>query len=215
VLLTLLGVVVLLGAVAAAVIVLGDNEDEGARATHPAAKGAQEGNQPADPPVSSAGQVPTAGSGPEEVTCWDGARAASQQDCTTPTGQRGLATVFPSLTAECVAVEPKIAEKVEVFECQHRDYLLRFTRWEPSYDWLAYYDAENGVPGTEWDVEDVVAGRQWLSFENSPDETDPWQWSAAYDDFPFSVSIESPDEAGRRAGILEVQVVPASRVGLR
>lgn len=122
--------------------------------------------------------------------------------------------MFPSLTADCQAITPKIQGKLEVFDCQRRDYLLRFTRWEQGYDRFAYYDAENGVVGTEWAVKGEVAGRQWLSFESSPDETDPWQWSASYRDFPLSVSVESDTEDGRRAGILELKVRPPSQVGL-
>jgi hypothetical protein len=184
-----------LGAVATAVLVLRDDDatDDSSQPSAPAS-GAAKSAEPSEADASTAEQ---------------------QEGCPVPVGRRGLAAVFPSLTSDCESVVPKIPEKAEVFECPHQDYLLRFTRWEQSYDWLAYYDAENGVPGTEWDVDGEVSGRQWLSFENSPDETDPWQWSAAYERFPFSLSIESATEDGRREGILEVQVVSASKVGLR
>jgi TIR domain len=152
-------------------------------------------------------------SGP--VTCWDNSSAPDAAHCSTPTGLAGLATVFPGLTPACTPVDSPIEGKAEVYECQHDGFIVRFTRWDPGFDKETYYEVENPVASQQWEVGGEPAGLQWFSIENDPEETEPYQWSAAYDGLPFSLSVEGETSADRSSGVSELKLVPPSRIGLK
>ena len=125
-----------------------------------------------------------------------------------------MATVFPGLTAACTPVDSPIEGKAEVYECVHDGFLVRFTRWDEGFDKQAYYEVENQVPSQPWQVGGEPAGFQWFSIDEDPEETQPYQWSAAYDSLPFSLSVEGDTSADRSSGVSELSLVPPSRVGL-
>jgi hypothetical protein len=151
-------------------------------------------------------------SGP--VACWDNSSAPDAAHCPVPTGRAGMATVFPGLTASCTPVDSPVEGKAEVYECAHDGFLVRFTRWDEGFDKLAYYEVENQVASQPWQVGGEPAGSQWFSIDEDPEETQPYQWSAAYDSLPFSLSVEGDTSADRSSGVSELSLVPPSRVGL-
>ena len=163
--------------------------------------------------VSSPGSASAAAAGP--VTCWDNSSAPDARHCPVPKGRAGMATVFPELTPDCTPVESPIEGKAEVYECVHDGYLVRFTRWDLGFDKETYYGVENQVPSQPWQIGGAPAGLQWFSIDNDPEETQPYQWSAAYDSVPFSLSVEGDTEADRSAGIAHLRLVPLSRIGLK
>jgi hypothetical protein len=181
----------------------GDDANDGSAkgsSTSPAAKSAPGSND-------SSGD-----SGP--VTCWDGSAAPDAAHCPVPTGLAGMATVFPGLTADCTVVDSPIEGKAEVYECEHDGFLVRYTRWDEGFDKESYYSLDNQVASQEWEVGGEPAGLQWFSIDNDPEETQPYQWSAAYDGQPFSLSIEGDTSADRSAGVSGLQLVPLSQIGL-
>jgi len=163
--------------------------------------------------VSSQGSPTAAAAGP--VTCWDNSSAPDAGHCPVPKGRAGMVTVFPALTPDCTVVESPIEGKAEVYECVHDGYLVRFTRWDLGFDKETYYGVENQVPSQPWQIGGAPAGLQWFSIDDDPEETQPYQWSAAYDSVPFSLSVEGDTEADRSAGIAQLRLVPLSRVGLK
>jgi len=162
---------------------------------------------------TSAEATPTATPGP--VTCWDNSSARDAVHCPVPTGRAGMATVFPGLTTDCTQVVSPIEGKAEVYECVHDGFLVRYTRWDVGFDKETYYGVENQVPSQPWQIGGAPAGLQWFSIDNDPEETQPYQWSAAYDSVPFSLSVEGDTEADRSAGVSELRLVPLSRIGLK
>ena len=146
------------------------------------------------------------------VGCWNGTDAPSRQDCGLPSGPEGLATVFPSM-AGCAATTSTVAGKVEVFECAYGDFIVRYTRWAQGFDRYGYLDSANGVEAAEWYAQGEFAGRQWTSYESG--DPQPYQWSATYRYFPYSVSVEGTSEAARQRGVAAVVVTAPSRIGLR
>ncbi|MBD8869849.1 serine/threonine-protein kinase [Nocardioides donggukensis] len=151
----------------------------------------------------------------EDQTCWGGAVVATAADCARPRGRAGLASVFASLDAQCQPVEaPAIAGKAEVFTCRYGDYLMRYTRWEPEADRFGHYDRANpGATREEWLLDGELAGLQWTSFEAG--DREPFQWSAAYFDAEYSVSVEGISAQARRTGMDRVRATPLDRIGLR
>jgi hypothetical protein len=131
-------------------------------------------------------------------------------------GRAGLAAVFPSLDDACgIPGEIVVTGKVEVFNCDYGEYLIRYTRWREDTDRVGYYDEANpGARRARWSISGVRAGLQWTSFEASPRETKPFQWSATYQSFPYSVSVEAVSDADRRAGVARVRAVEPSELGL-
>ncbi len=148
------------------------------------------------------------------VTCWDASSAPAADQCPLPAGREGMITVFPDLTQACAEVASPIEGKAEVYECRHDGFIVRFTRWDEGFDKLAYYEVENRVESEPWEVGGEPAGLQWFSIEADPAETDPYQWSAAYESLPFSLSVEGESSADRSSGVSELKLVPPSRVGL-
>ena len=120
-----------------------------------------------------------------------------------------MATVFPGLTAACTPVDSPIEGKAEVYECVHDGFLVRFTRWDEGFDKVAYYEVENQVPSQPWQVGGEAAGLQWFSIEDDPEETQPYQWSAAYDSLPFSLSVEGETSGRPQRGRLGAEPRPA------
>ncbi len=170
---------------------------------------------PAAPPVTA---TPAPAAPPAStVACWDGSTGTDRLSCGAPTGRAGLATVFPSLAVDsnCHPVIATVAGKAEVYECLHGNILLRYSRWNVGYDRYAYYDASNGLPGSEWYIGDEFAGRQWSSYDSSAGETRRYQWSASYRYSPFSVSVEGATEADRIDGKRLIQLALPSHIGLR
>jgi actin-like ATPase involved in cell morphogenesis len=181
------------------------------------------GAKPEDPVAERVrSSAPEPGSTPTHtktaaVTCWDGREVADPSHCSTPTGRLGFASVFPSFDAQChPAVLGDAPGKKEVFVCYYDDhrYLIRYSRWTPGADRLAYYrEANAGAHEEAWDIAGRHAGRQWTSFEVGDEQ--PYQWSAAYDDEPFSVSVEATSAALRAEGIKRVVARSSTQAGLR
>ena len=172
---------------------------------------ASDTQQPSPTQVTSA-IADSANTGP--VTCWDRSSAPDVGDCPVPAGRAGMATVFPGLTSACTPVESPVEGKDEVYECLHNGFVVRYTRWDPTFDKERYYEVENQVASQPWQVEGEAAGLQWFSVEQDPAEEQPYQWSAAYAGLPFSLSVEGESSADRSAGVSELELVPPSRVGL-
>jgi hypothetical protein len=74
-----------------------------------------------------------------------------------------------------------------------------------------------GVFSEPWLVGGEPAGWTWTAIDRDPAETKDYQWSAAYENFPFSVSVEGHSFADRKAGVTAVMdvAVPPSRIGLQ
>ncbi len=180
--------------------------------TAAAAHATNASHEPEDPATSDQSPPATEASGP--VACWDNSTAPDAARCPVPTGLTGMTSVFPGLTAACTPKESPIEGKAEVYECQHDGFILRFTRWDEGFDKEAYYDVENRAASEPWEVGGEPAGLQWFSIEDDPQETQPYQWSAAYASLPFSLSVEGETSADRSSGVSELELVPPSRVGL-
>jgi TIR domain len=154
----------------------------------------------------------SANAGP--VTCWDASSAPDAGHCPVPAGRTGMATVFPGLSSACTPVDSPIEGKDEVYECLHDGFVVRYTRWDPTFDKESYYEVENQVASQPWQVSGEAAGLQWFSVEQDPAEEQPYQWSAAYAGLPFSLSVEGDTSADRSAGVSGLELVPPGRVGL-
>lgn len=171
-------------------------------------------SSPTSVPVSSAAPTVPAPPTPTEA-CWDGRPVYDAADCSTPVGRTGLHAVFPSLEDSCVPRPPKEVGKIEVFTCYYSDFLLRYSRWDPTADRHAYLDQANYMPlKNPWSVDFETAGGEWWSEDHSDGQTRPYQWSATYDDAPYSVSVEGTSKGARGAGIDFLDATPPSRLGL-
>ena len=153
----------------------------------------------------------------ESKVCWDGQKVFDASDCAAPVGRRGLEAVFPSLddSSACVPRPPSVQEKIEVFTCYYRDFLVRYSRWDASADRPAYFDEANYKPlKYDWLVDQEFAGTEWWSEDHSDGQTRPYQYSATYRDAPYSVSVEGTSVAARRAGLNFMRATPPSKLGL-
>ena len=74
-----------------------------------------------------------------------------------------------------------------------------------------YMEETSGVTGVDWQVDGLVAGRQWSSYQDK--EEQPYRWAATYAELPYSVSVEGTSETGRQAGIALVQASLPSSIG--
>ena len=169
--------------------------------------------EPVEPVTSIPTPAPTSIAPATTVACWNDTEAPTREACGHPTGSAGLSTVFPSM-AGCQSKTPTVAGKVEVYECGYGDFLVRYTRWAEGFDRYGYLDAANGVDGAEWYAQGEFAGRQWTSYEGGAGEKQPYQWSASYRYYPYSVSVEGTSGAARQRGLAVVAVTPPSRIGL-
>lgn len=170
--------------------------------------------EPVESVSSTPSPAPTPTAPAATFACWNGTEAPTREACGLPTGSAGLSTVFPSM-AGCQSSTPTVAGKVEVYECGFGDFLVRYTRWAEGFDRYGYLDAANGVDGAEWYAQGEFAGRQWTSYEGGAGEKQPYQWSASFRYYPYSVSVEGTSEAARQRGLAVVAVTPPSRIGLR
>ncbi len=190
-------------------------ESEGSASTEATATAS---DTPSPEPSASVSPTPARTPTPSQeeptVACWDGSDASTREACGVPAGPDGLATVFPS-SQGCGSIVPSVAGKVEVYECGYGDFLIRYTRWAQGYDRYGYLDAANGVDGAQWSVGGEFAGRQWTSYESGPGENQPYQWSASFRYYPYSVSVEGTSMAARKRGRAMVAVTAPSSIGLR
>ncbi len=148
------------------------------------------------------------------VECWDGSRADAANGCPQPDGRAGMASVFPSLGPECEA-RPSREGKAELFVCVSRGLVIRYSRWDPFVDRIAYFQEANPAAFVAtWRPGGTEAGVQWTSREATDSESQSWQWSATYAGFPYSVSVEGATKADRRVGIERVRAVAPEAVGL-
>ena len=131
-----------------------------------------------------------------------------------PSGRDGLATVFPSLDASCVATTPVVGGKAEVFTCRGHGYVTRYTRWQPGFDRFAAFSADNRGLGSEWVVGRQFAGRVWASREQTSDGVRHFKWTATYRAMPFSVEVQATSLAGRSAGMASVVTALPRQLGL-
>jgi hypothetical protein len=123
--------------------------------------------------------------------------------------------VFPSFDGSCVSVPIRVPGKVEVYECDYGNYLLRYSRWAPEADRVAYLDSANHQPlKYPWSVDYEIAGTEWWSEDHKPTESLPYQYSATYRDSPFSVSVEGLTKADRATGVDRLDATPPSKIGL-
>lgn len=171
--------------------------------------------EPDEVAPSDAAQREAGSSGPvATIECWDGATAASREECGLPSGAAGLQTVFPSMNG-CDPTASRVAGKAEVYVCRYGDFLIRYSRWDQGYDRYAYLDAANQVDSARWSASGEVAGRQWKNYEDDAAEQEPYQWSASYRSYPYSVSVEGVSPDARRRGMDMVDVAAPSQIGLR
>lgn len=137
-----------------------------------------------------------------DVICWDGEAVETASSCDMPVGKAGFASAFPSFDKRCRSRRSVAAGKLEVWECKYEFYLVRYSRWDPSFDRFAYYNSVNpDATEREWFIDGDRAGTSWTSYENDANEPEKFQWSAAYDDAPYSISVESQSETGRAQGV--------------
>lgn len=144
---------------------------------------------------------------PPAFRCWTGARVATLDDCSDPTGAAGLAWVFPSLdldacTDRLVTEESPMLR--QLYECRvpvaGRTVTVAYAEWRSAADALDYYDAQSprrvSIRGK--------GGRPlrfgWLDVTASGAYTG----ALAYTDAPFSVAVTAPDEATRIAAAHDV-----------
>ena len=196
-----MGVLAALGGATVAAILLQPQRGEGLDA----------GTAP-NPVVSDLDASPVSAAEPG-VTCWDGTSSSRAADCSVPSGRAGLATVFPSLDSSCAGTAPVIGGNVEVFTCLRSGYVVRYTRWQPGFDRFAVFSADNRGPGSVWVVGRQFAGRRWASREQTGNGARHFTWTATYRAEPFSVEVRSRTQAGRAAGMAEVEAVSARRLG--
>jgi hypothetical protein len=159
-------------------------------------------------PETNAGQPAAT----QTVDCWNGDVAPSPGRCALPSGLTGLRTVFPDLSESCALRASTVLGKEEVFECSEGLLLVRFSRWTPGYDRYGYYDRSTGIDGQEWWLANEFAGRRWTTYEATKEL--PWQWSASFRNFPFSVSIEAATRELRDDRVATIAVRPPSEIGL-
>ena len=67
----------------------------------------------------------------------------------------------------------------------------------------------------DWTIAGEPAGLQWRSIDDDPEETQPYQWSAAYAGHPFSVSVEGDTSADRSAGVAGLALAAPSHIGVQ
>lgn len=160
--------------------------------------------------------LPVVSSAPT-VACWNGQDGANRAACGVPAGVEGLQTVFPSMRSCRQESTPGagVAGKAEIYVCSYDEFLIRYTRWDQGYDRYGYLNSTNQVRGVRWEVGNELAGRQWTSYEDSPSEDEPYQWSATYRDHPYSLSVEAISPAARQRGLAQVKVAAPSHIGLR
>jgi len=150
----------------------------------------------------------------ETVDCWDGSDAPSAHECPAPTGMAGLASVFPSLRSDC-AERGSVEGKAEVVVCTSRGLVIRYSRWDPFIDRIAYFhEANPRAFVATWRPGGVDAGVQWTSREAVVGEPQPWQWSATYASHPYSVSVEGRTKADRSRGLRLVRALAPQAIGL-
>ena len=151
-----------------------------------------------------------------KVTCWDGTSANGSANCTMPFGADGLATVFPSMDEACVEQQPSISDRVELFSCDYGDYEIRYSHWKEDSSPVDYFtdhatdDAETG----DWNIEDVTAGETWTDVDTRPDQSRTFRWIAAYDNWPYDVTVKGVDESARNVGIGRVRARTPDQIGL-
>jgi hypothetical protein len=150
------------------------------------------------------------------VTCWNGKVRADRGACPTPTGLKGMATVFPGLKKWCDQSDAR-GDKLEAYVCHFDHYIVRYSRWRPDADIHGYYQEDKGVGDEPWIVGGETAGWTWTALDRDPAETQDYQWSAAYVDYPFSVSVEGKTHADRTTGVNAVnrQAAAPSHIGLQ
>ena len=170
---------------------------------------------PSSSPTRPVSPSPT--TSPTSVRCWTGALATAASACPVPTGRRGMAAVFSSFDDTCEPPDRIVTPgKIEAFDCPHDAFLARYSRWEPGADRFAHYRESNpGAVEARWTVGDRPAGTQWTSTSPDADPARRFQWSATYEDFPYSVSVEARTPADRSAGIAFVRARRPDRLGLR
>ncbi len=190
-------------AVAVFVILTGDDDDP----THRVAQdsGTPETGAPDDSSAEPSDTAQPVAAGP--VTCWDGIVRADQGACPIPTGRKGMATVFPGLKARCDQSENPPGDKREAYVCHFHHYIVRYSRWGKDADMHAYYDRDKGEPSEPWVIADESAGWTWTALDRDPAETQDYQWTAAYENYPFSVSVEGKTHTDRSVGITAVEDV--------
>ena len=168
--------------------------------------------------VTPESATPRSSSPVRQVTCWDGSRSRSVGRCPVPVGRVGMATVFQPFDDKCE--EPPSIEapgKAEVYVCRFAgtDHLVRYSRWRPDVDRTVYYNGANaGSTVTAWRIDGVRVGTVWTSFETQSGVVNRFQRSAAYDDKPFSVSVEAPTAAARSLAWQGVRATAPQRIGL-
>jgi hypothetical protein len=204
-------VAVVVAAVVVAISLTRDHDDSGAQVAQDPGTG-ETGTRDDSPAEASETPSPEVSA---PVTCWDGVVRADRNACPTPTGLKGMATVFPGLKKWCDRSDAR-GEKLEAYVCHFDHYIVRYSRWRRDADIYGYYKQDKEVSDEPWTVGGESAGWTWTAFDRDPAETQDYQWSAAYANYPFSVSVEGKTHADRTTGVTRVKgvAVAPSHLGL-
>lgn len=135
-------------------------------------------------PTSEATSAPTSAS----VTCWDGSRV-SRGECSAPVGEAGMRWVFPSLNRDFATCHAGYvyAEKTDVWQCDKtlagQETETIYARWSDQQAMLDHYRHKYGNEVRNGDV--LFFGPTFVKWQI--------QYSAAFVDQPFSVTIQGGD----------------------
>jgi hypothetical protein len=155
-----------------------------------------------------AAQTPAAGlAAAPVVTCWDGTSASAAADCTSPTGEAGLRTVFPSFDPDTQECHDELVE--------HPEY-ARPAMWEcayplgDSYVYVTYNELASVPAGRQYFERTYAAGTSVeVDGSGGPDRRTVWRMdtgtnyaiAAMYDDQPYAATVWADDRADAEAGL--------------
>ncbi len=95
-------------------------------------------------------------------------------------------------------------------------YEIRYSRWDESENRYDYFDNHlNDPDSSDWTLEGEPAGRQWLDVDTREDEPNKYRWVAAYENWPYDVTVKGVDEAARDAGMAKVTATPPDQIGVQ
>ena len=92
-------------------------------------------------------------------------------------------------------------------------YEIRYSRWDDERQPVRLLRQPPQRPRRRltgpWSGE--PAGRQWLDVDTREDEPNKYRWVAAYENWPYDVTVKGVDEAARDEGMAQVDRDPAGR----
>lgn len=174
-----------------------------------------------DTPTSGSGATnnPSDGSGVEDATatCWNGVPAATLSDCSNPEGVEGLEWVFPSFDVDdptCAESEATVQTKEVVFLCitnfRGSQVQYRYSLWNnvqaARRHYLRIYD--NAPKSIE--TPSSAARLVWRADEKNFKGF--YRLSAAYAEWPFSVSVDAETVVAREWAFRQVAFRPGAQM---